>query len=164
MAFVALSGFFVGMLALPLPLLAAFALSRYGAVARIAAIGTAVHAVGSAVAQSLGSVVWLSVAASLSALTTSGLLLWFIHRSQVLAAWRIVVVETVRTALAVAGTFALPAAAAYGLGGGWWDLAAAVTGAAAFAVVLRSAMPEHAAVAKRMLAPVLAAALPRRST
>jgi peptidoglycan biosynthesis protein MviN/MurJ (putative lipid II flippase) len=162
-AFVALSGFFVGMLALPLPLLAAFALSRYGAVARIAVVGTVVHAVASAIAQSLGSMVWLSVAASLSALTTSGLLLWFIHRSQVLAAWRIVAGETVLTALAVGCAFALPAAVAYGLGGGWWDLAAAVSGAAAFAVVLRSAMPEHAAVAARMLGPVLSAALPRRS-
>lgn len=163
MAFVALSGFFVAMLALPLPLLAAFALSRYGAVARIAAFGTLVHIAASALAQSLGSVVWLSGAASLSSLTVSALLLWFIHRSHVLTAWRIVVVESARIAVAVGCTFALPAAAAYALGGGWWDVAAALAGTAAFVVAIRRAMPAYATVGARMLGPVLAAARARRS-
>ena len=52
-ALAALTGLFVGQLALPLPLLAAFAQSRYTAVALLALVGTGVHVAASAVALSL---------------------------------------------------------------------------------------------------------------
>jgi hypothetical protein len=45
--------------------------------------------------------------------------------------------------------------AAAALGSGAWDLAAAIVGLGAYAVVLRKALPEHAAVAHRMLEPLL---------
>jgi peptidoglycan biosynthesis protein MviN/MurJ (putative lipid II flippase) len=162
-AFVVLSGLYVAMLGLPLPMLAAFAQSRYGAVAGLAAVGTAVHLAATAVACQLGTIVWLAAAASLSSLTTMILLLWLIHRSQVLSACGIVLGETARLALATVASFAPAAAVAALLGGGWWDGPAAVIGLASFVVVLRSALPEHAAVARRMFGPVLAGTLGRRA-
>jgi peptidoglycan biosynthesis protein MviN/MurJ (putative lipid II flippase) len=163
MAFVALTGFFVGMLAMPLPLLAAFAISRYGAVARLAVVGTAVHVAASAIALSLDSLVALAVAASMSSLTTTTLLLWLIHRSDVVAAWRIVIAETGVVAVAVAFAFGPTAAIAYALGGGWWNAAAAAIGAAGLALLLRRALPEHAAVAMRMFGPLLQGVAARRA-
>jgi hypothetical protein len=157
-AFVALSGLFVGQLALPLPMLAAFALSRYGAVAAVGAAGTAVHVVASAVALGLDSIVWLAVAASMSSLTTTSLMLGLVHGSHVHRAAAIVVRETVVVALVTAVAFAPPAAVAVLLGGGLWELAAVVAGLAAFGGLLSVALPQHVGVAARMLAPVLSPA------
>jgi peptidoglycan biosynthesis protein MviN/MurJ (putative lipid II flippase) len=156
-AFVALSGLFVAQLALPLPLLAAFALSRYGAVAALAAVGTAVHVVLCFVALSLGSIVWLGVAASLSSLTTTSLMLCLIHRGHVLDALWIVVRETIVVGVVTVAAFGPPAVVAALLGAGLWELVAAVVGLAVFAVALRTVLPQHASVALRMVAPVLPA-------
>src|SRR6185312_6934758 len=135
-AFVALSGLFVAQLALPLPLLAAFALSRYGAAAWLALVGTAVHLAASAVALALGGIVWLGAAASLSSLTTTTLMLWLIHRGQLPRALGIVVRETAAVAAVTAVAFLPPAAVAALLGGGAWEVAAAVAGLGAFAALL----------------------------
>ena len=116
--FVALSGLYVAQLALPLPLLAAFALSRYWTVAALAAVGTAVHVAASAVAISVGGIVWLGVAASLSSLTTTTLMLWLIHRSQVHRALAIVLRETVVVGAVTAAAFVPPAIVAALLGAG----------------------------------------------
>ncbi|MEA2384557.1 MAG: hypothetical protein QOH72_4528 [Solirubrobacteraceae bacterium] len=156
-AFVALSGLYVAQLALPLPLLAAFALSRYGAVAGLAAIGTAVHIAACAVALSLGGIVWLGVAASLSSLTTTSLMLWLVHGSRVHEALGIVVRETAAVAAVTVVAFGPPAVVAALLGAGLWELAAAVVGLAVFVVLLRTVLPQHAGVAMRMVAPVLPA-------
>ena len=78
-ALVALTGLFVGKLARPLPMLAAFAQSRYSAVALVARVGTGVHVAVSAVAASLDGLVWLGVAASVSSLTTVTLMLGLVH-------------------------------------------------------------------------------------
>lgn len=163
MTFVALTGFFVGMLAMQLPLLAAFAISRYAAVARIAVLGTAVHVAASALALSLGSLACLGVAASVSSLTTTMLLLWLIHRRDVVAAWRIVVSETAVVSIAVAVTFGPAAAIAYGLGGGWWNAGAAAIGSAGLVFALRRALPGHASVATRMFGPLLGGVVARRA-
>jgi hypothetical protein len=90
------------------------------------------------------------------------LLLWLIHRSQVLSACGIVLGETTRLALATVASFAPAAAVAALLGGGWWEAPAAAIGLAGFVVVLRTALPEHAAVARRMFGPILAGMLRRR--
>jgi peptidoglycan biosynthesis protein MviN/MurJ (putative lipid II flippase) len=155
--FVALSGLYVAQLALPLPLLAAFALSRYWTVAGLAAIGTAVHVAASAVAISLGGIVWLGVAASLSSLTTTTLMLWLIHRSHVHRALAIVLRETVVVGAVTAAAFVPPAIVAALLGAGVWEVAAAVVGLGVFVVLLRRLLPQHADVALRMVAPVLPA-------
>ena len=155
--FVALSGLYVAQLALPLPLLAAFALSRYWTVAALAAVGTAVHVAASAVAISVGGIVWLGVAASLSSLTTTTLMLWLIHRSQVHRALAIVLRETVVVGAVTAAAFVPPAIVAALLGAGVWEVAAAVVGLGVFVVLLRTLLPQHADVALRMVAPVLPA-------
>jgi O-antigen/teichoic acid export membrane protein len=156
-AFVALSGLFVAQLGLPLPLLAAFALSRYGAVAGLAAIGTAVHVAACFVALSLGGIVWLGLAASLSSLTTTSLMLWLIHRSRVHEALGIVVRETAAVSAVTAVAFGPPAVVAALLGAGLWELVAAIVGLAVFVALLRRVLPQHAGVAMRMVAPVLPA-------
>jgi peptidoglycan biosynthesis protein MviN/MurJ (putative lipid II flippase) len=156
---VALSGLFVGLLAQQLPMLAAFAQSRYGAVAAVAVAGTAVHVAASAVALSLDGIVWLGVAASLSTLTTMTLLLWLVHGRGLARALAIVLIETAAVGLATGAGFGPVAVAAALLGTGPWDFAAAAVGVGAFVVVLRAALPQHAAVALRMFAPLLPASV-----
>ncbi len=156
-ALLALSGLFVGMLAQQLPMLAAFAQSRYGAVAAVAVVGTAVHVAASAAALSLDGIVPLAVAASVSSLATMTLLLWLVHGRGLASALAIVLAETVLIVLATAAGFGPVAAAAALLGAGPWDFAAAVVGLAGFAAVLRLGLPQHAAVALRMLGPLLPA-------
>jgi peptidoglycan biosynthesis protein MviN/MurJ (putative lipid II flippase) len=156
--FVALSGLYVAQLALPLPLLAAFALSRYWTVAALAAVGTAVHIAACAVAISLGGIVWLGVAASISSFTTTTLMLWLIHRSHVHQALAIVLRETVVVGAVTAVAFVPPAIGAALLGAGAWEVAAAVVGLGIFVVLLRAVLPQHADIALRMLAPVLPSA------
>jgi peptidoglycan biosynthesis protein MviN/MurJ (putative lipid II flippase) len=154
-AFVALSGFLVAMLAMQLPLLAAYAMSRYHATAGLGLIATGVHVAACAVAVSLGAIVWLGAAASVSGLTAMTLLLWLVHRRAVLRPLTIVVRDTLVAAAAALACFGAPGLAAAALGSGFWDLAAAIVGAAAFAVVVRTALPAWADIAERMLAPLL---------
>jgi len=156
-AFVALTGLFVGILAMQLPLLAAYALSRYRAVAALAVIASVVHVGASAVALQLGSIGWLAAAASLSSLTAMALVTWLVHRRGTARALGIVARDVALVGLACAVAFGVPALAAAALGGGLWQLAAAVTGLAAFLVVVHVALPQHAAVAHRMVDPVLPA-------
>lgn len=153
---VALSGMLVAQLALPIPLLAAFAMSRYGAVAALAAVGTVVHVVLTAVALSLDEIAWFGVAASVSSLTTVMLLLWLVHRRGFGRAAAIVFGEVAIVAAATATTFGPAAIVAALLGSGAWGAAAAIVGLGGFAVVLRFALPRHAAVLVRMAAPIVA--------
>jgi peptidoglycan biosynthesis protein MviN/MurJ (putative lipid II flippase) len=158
-AFVALSGLFVGILATQLPLLAAYATARYRAVAALAAAATVVHVAATAVAQQLGGIAWLGAAASLSSLTAMALVMGLVHRGGTPRALMIVARETAVVAVACAVAFGPLALAAAALGAGVWDLAAAVLGVAAFALVVHVALPEHAAVAHRMVGPLLPARL-----
>jgi peptidoglycan biosynthesis protein MviN/MurJ (putative lipid II flippase) len=154
-AFIGLSGLFVGILAMQLPLLAAYAMARYRAVAVLAMGATVVHVAASAVALELGSIAWLGAAASLSSLTAMALVMGLLHRGGTARALAIVARETAVVAAACAVTFGPLALAAAALGSGVWDLAAAVVGAVAFALAVHVALPEHAAVAHRMVGPVL---------
>jgi peptidoglycan biosynthesis protein MviN/MurJ (putative lipid II flippase) len=156
-ALLALSGVFVGMLAQQLPMLAAFARSRYGAVAAVAVAGTAVHVAASAAALSLDGIVGLAVAASLSSLATMTLMLWLIHGRGLASAVAIVLAETALILLATVAGFGPVAAASALLGAGPWDFVAAVVGLAAYSLLLRFGLPQHAAVALRMLGPLLPA-------
>jgi peptidoglycan biosynthesis protein MviN/MurJ (putative lipid II flippase) len=154
-AFVALSGFLIAMLAMQLPLLAAYALSRYRATAGLGLLATGVHVVACAIAVQLGAVVWLGAAASVSGLTTMTLLLWLVHRGSVARPLTIVGRDTAVVGAAALVSFGAPGLAAAALGSGPWDLAAAIVGAGVFAVVVRTALPAYASVAERMLAPLL---------
>jgi peptidoglycan biosynthesis protein MviN/MurJ (putative lipid II flippase) len=154
-AFAALSGLFVALLAMQLPLLAAYATSRYNAVAGLALVGAAVHVGASAVALQLGSVVWLAAAASISGLTTMTLVTWLVFRRSAPRALGIVVCDVAAVALAALATFGPAGLAAAALGSGPWDLAAALVGLLAFALVVHLALPRYAAVAHRMVEPLL---------
>jgi peptidoglycan biosynthesis protein MviN/MurJ (putative lipid II flippase) len=153
--FVALSGFLVAMLAMQLPLLAAYALSRYNATAVLGVIATGVHVAACAVAVATGKIVLLGVAASLSALTTMTLLLWLVHRRGVLRPLAIVAKETAIAGSAALVCFGVPGLVALELGSGAWDLVAATAGLVAFALVVHWALPSFAETAHRMLAPVV---------
>ena len=158
-ALMALTGLFVGMLAQQLPMLAAFAQSRYGAVAIAAAVGTAVHVAATAVATSLDDIAWLGVAASVSSLVTLTLMLGIIHGRGLPAALLIVARETAIVALVTVLAFGPVAALAAALGGGAWDFARRRDRAGAVRARPARALPGHAEVAMRMLAPVLPASL-----
>ncbi|MEA2267547.1 MAG: hypothetical protein QOC64_157 [Solirubrobacteraceae bacterium] len=157
--FAALTGLFVGILAMQLPLLAAYALARYRAVAVVSLVASAVHAGACVVALQLGGIAWLGAAASLSSLTAMALVVGLVHGSGTARALAIVAREAAVVALACLVTFGPAALAAAALGSGAWDLAAVVVGAAAFVALLRAVLPQHAAVALRMLGPVLPARL-----
>ena len=154
-AFVALSGFLVAMLGMQLPLLAAYAMSRYNATAGLGLIATGVHVVACAIAVELGAIVWLGAAASVSGLTTMTLLLWLVHRRGVLHALAIVVRDAAVVAVVALTCFGVPGVVAIALGSGVWDLGATIVGAGAFALVVRALLPGWADVADRMLAPLL---------
>jgi peptidoglycan biosynthesis protein MviN/MurJ (putative lipid II flippase) len=156
-AFVALSGLFVGILAMQLPLLAAYALSRYRAVALLAILATVVHVAASAVAEQLGTIAWLAGAASLSSLTAMALVVGLIHRGGAPRALAIVARETAVVALACGITFGPAGLVAAALGSGVWDLVAVIAGAGAYMLLLHTLLPQYAAVAHRMLGPVLPA-------
>jgi hypothetical protein len=83
------------------------------------------------------------------------LLLWLVHGRRVLHPLAIVVRDAAIAAAAALVCFGLPGLGAVALGSGPWDLAAAVIGLAAFAIVVRTVLPAWAEVAERMLAPLL---------
>jgi peptidoglycan biosynthesis protein MviN/MurJ (putative lipid II flippase) len=154
-AFVALSGLFVGVLGMQLPLLAAYAISRYGAAAGLSLIATGVHVVACAIAVKLGTIAWLAAAASVSSLTSMTLILWLVHRGGLPHALAILVRDVAIVAVAAIASFGVPGVVAAALGSGPWDFAAAAAGLAGFALVVVRALPAYAEVALRMLAPVL---------
>jgi O-antigen/teichoic acid export membrane protein len=156
-AFAALTGLFVGILAIQLPLLAAYARQRYGAVAAVSIAASVVHVGASAIAVELGSIAWLGAAASVSALTLMVLMMWLVHGADAARAVGIVVRECAVLAVACLVSFGPVGVAAAALGSGAWDLVAAIAGLAIYAIVLRRALPGHAAVAHRMLEPLLPA-------
>ncbi len=156
-AFAALTGLFVGILATQLPLLAAYAQRRYGAVAALSVAASVVHVGASAIAVDLGSIAWLGAAASVSALTGMVLMMWLVHGADAPRAVAIVVRECAVLAVACLVAFGPVGLGAAALGGGAWDLVAAIAGLGLYTLVLRWALPGHAAVAHRMLEPVLPA-------
>jgi hypothetical protein len=83
------------------------------------------------------------------------LLLWLVHRGGVLQPLAIVARDTALVGLAALVSFGIPGLAAVELGSGPWDLVAAIAGLGLFALAVRTALPGFAAVALRMLAPVL---------
>jgi hypothetical protein len=83
------------------------------------------------------------------------LMMWLVHGSDAPRAVAIVVRECAVLDVACLVAFGPVGLAAAALGSGAWDLLAAIAGLGLYAVILRGALPEHAAIAHRMLAPLL---------
>jgi peptidoglycan biosynthesis protein MviN/MurJ (putative lipid II flippase) len=154
--FLALGGVMVGSAALSVPMLAAFATGRYGAIAWTSVLTLAVHVPLSAVAASLGSDEWIAGAASLSAVVSLAAMLAFVLGRSMGAGLAVVLRELALMGAAAALAFAAAGLLGAVLGGGAGDVAAAALGVALFAIALRVAEPEAWRLAVRMSAPLRA--------
>jgi O-antigen/teichoic acid export membrane protein len=153
-SFLALAGYMFAMLAVTVPLLAAFALSRYPAVAAVSLGALVIHVGLSIAAGTTDELEWLAAAASVSTiLMLVGLLVVVFGRG------------AGRPLTAAAAELVTPlglAAVAFGVAGA---LTAIVTGAAfaivvafaavaAYLVLLRALFPAHWELVERLLAPL----------
>jgi hypothetical protein len=156
--FVALSGFMLAMVAVALPLLAAFALSRYGAVAAVA-VAAVLAQVGLAIAAATTDrLEWLAIATSGSTiLMLIGLLVvvYGVHVGPPLAA---ICAELGPPVAAGAATFGPAWVAALAFTGPGPDLALAAVAASAYLVVLRTLLPGYWELVRRLVAPIVAVA------
>jgi O-antigen/teichoic acid export membrane protein len=148
---VALSGFLVGTLAAQLPLLAAYALHRYRAVAAVSLAVVVVHVAATAVARAAGGVALLGVAASVSSLASMVLLMWLIHGARTPRVVAMVVGETALLAAICVPVFGAARLAGDGLGGGAAAVAMAAAAVVLAAAAVRALLPGHVAVARRMI-------------
>lgn len=155
-AFVVLGVPVAASIATAVPLLAAFAGSRYGTVALVSLGIAVVHLAATAVAARVtDSLEGLAVGAAVSSLVWVGLIHWVVLRGQapgmLLAVAREALVVTGAGAVAFAPALALGGAIGGALGG----VAATLVGLAAFGVLLRL-LPAHWDLVARVLDPLLA--------
>ncbi len=153
-SFLALSGYMFAMLAVTVPLLAAFALSRYAAVAAVSLGALAVHVGLSIAAATTDQLEWLAVAASVSTiLMLTGLLVVVFGR----AAGRplLAVAEELVAPLALAtATFGLAGLATLVATGAAAAVALAAVAVIAYVIALRALLPAHWELVERLLAPL----------
>jgi peptidoglycan biosynthesis protein MviN/MurJ (putative lipid II flippase) len=153
-SFVALGGFMLAMLAITVPLLAAFALSRYPAVAGISILAVLAHTAISIAVATTDRLELLGVVASVSTvLMLIGLLAVVFGR----AAGRplvTVVASLWAPAVVAALTFGAAFAVTLAASGRLADLVLAAAGAVAYAAIVRARLPEHWALVQRLAAPV----------
>jgi peptidoglycan biosynthesis protein MviN/MurJ (putative lipid II flippase) len=149
----ALSGTMLASTIEPVPMLAAFASSRYARVASLVLVGATVQIAAAALAVALDRLVLLGVAASLGALVYTLLLLVAIYGRDVRDPLRIAARELVALLVPAAVAFAPAALAAHALGGGAWGLPAAALALAAFLLYVRSHRPQHWSLLQRFAAP-----------
>jgi hypothetical protein len=153
-SFLALAGYMFAMLAVTVPLLAAFAQSRYLAVAGVSAAAVVVHVGLSAVGASTDELKWLAVAASVSTiLMLVGLLVVVFGRSagRPLGA---AAVELVAPVALAAVTFGAAGALTVVVTGSVFAIVAAAVAVVAYAVLLRALLPAHWELVERLLAPL----------
>ena len=155
-SFVALAGYMLAMLALTVPLLAAFALSRYPAVAAVSLAALLVHVGLTVLAATTDKLQVLAIAASVSTILMLVGLLGVVYGRRAGHPLLAVLTEL--------GPPVALAAIAYGLG---WCVTLAITGGpaavaiaavatAAYVVVLRTRLPGHWELVRRLLAPLAA--------
>ncbi len=161
LTFLALSGAVLGSLAVPVPVLAAFAAGRYGPVAAAAAGAALLHLGLCFVAVRIGGLPVLALVTSISGTVSVGLLLVAVYGRAAGAIGRLVIVEIARVLAVAALCFGPSGLLAAGLGGSGWQLAGAALGTAAFALVVGRLLPEHRALALRFL-PSLSRLAPSR--
>jgi hypothetical protein len=152
--FLALSGYMFAMLAVTVPLLAAFALSRYPAVAAVSVGALVVHIGLSVAAATTDDLEWLAVAASVSTiLMLIGLLVAVFGR------------DAGRPVAAIAAELVTPlglAALAFGAAGaltvvvtgGAFAVVVAAAATVAYLALLRALLPAHWELVERLLAPL----------
>ena len=154
--FLALAGFMLATLAMTVPLLAAFALSRYSVVAAIALAAVIAHVALSIAAATTDRLEVLAATASLSTmLILIGLLLVVYGRdirSPVLA----VIAEILPPAAVTAITFGVAASLTLVVPGRLGAVALAAVGASAYVALLRKLLPRNWELVRRLLAPIAA--------
>ncbi|MFL5817537.1 MAG: lipid II flippase MurJ [Conexibacter sp.] len=149
----ALSGTMLASTIEPVPMLAAFAASRYARVASLVLVGAAVQIAAAAGAVALDRVVLLGVAASLGALVYTLLLLIATYGRDVGDPLRIAARELVALLVPAAAAFVPAALVADALGGGAWGLPAAALALVAFLLFVRARRPDHWSLLQRLAAP-----------
>jgi peptidoglycan biosynthesis protein MviN/MurJ (putative lipid II flippase) len=147
----ALSGTMLASAVEPVPMLAAFASSRYGRVALLSLTTAIVQTAGATIALSLDSLVGLGLAASAGSIVYVLLLLRLIYGRELVVPLRIVARELVSLLLPAAALFAAAGLLADVLGGGWRALAATFVAGALYVLFLRARRPEHWALMQRIV-------------
>jgi peptidoglycan biosynthesis protein MviN/MurJ (putative lipid II flippase) len=160
--FVALGGVLIMMVALPVPMLAAYTSSRYFGVA-VSVVVTVLVSLGlNLLAVEMGSIQVLAAASSLGGILFLILILALVYGREVGTPLRTLAGHLAAAALVTVVAFLPPAFLGAALGGGPWDIASAAAGTVLFAFVLKRGLPGHWQVAQRMLEP-LARARARRA-
>ncbi len=149
----ALSGTMLASTIEPVPMLAAFAFSRYARVALLVLVGGAAQIAVAIGAVALDRVVLLGVAASVGALAYTFLLLLTTYRRDVGDPLRIVARELCALLVPAVAAFAPMAVVAHALGGDWWGLPAVAPALAAFGLFVRARRPQHWSLLQRLAAP-----------
>jgi peptidoglycan biosynthesis protein MviN/MurJ (putative lipid II flippase) len=139
-SFLALAGVMISSAALPVPMLAAFATGRYGGVAVVSIVTVAVHVPLSALGLAVGTPEAIAGAASLSATVSLVLMLAVVHGRAIARPLVVVLAELARLA-AIGGAAFLPGLALGAVGGRTADVAGALVGLAAYALLLRAMLP-----------------------
>jgi peptidoglycan biosynthesis protein MviN/MurJ (putative lipid II flippase) len=152
--FVALGGFVLAMLAITVPLLAAFALSRYPAVAAVAVAAVIVHVGLSIAAATTDRLEMLAVAASVSTVLMLAGLLVVVFGSQAATPLLAVVAEIGRPAAVAAVAFGLAGCLTLTVSGRAADIALAAIATAAYLGLLRALLPGQWELIRRLLAPL----------
>lgn len=147
----ALSGTMLAAAVEPVPMLAAFATSRYGRVALQALAMTVLQTGAAAIALSLDSLVGLGLAASFGSIFYCLLLLRLIYGREMALPLLSTGRELASLLLPAVLCFVPAGFAADALGGDWWALAATVVAVAGYAAFLRLRRPEHWALVTRFV-------------
>jgi len=152
--FLALVGVVIASVATPVPLLAAFAASRYGAVVALTTLALGLHVAGSAVALETSSLEVLGGAASVSSLFGLGLLAAVVWGRRFPTTLMVLAGELGRVVAVAALAFLPLGVPAVLVGGPVAHVAAALVGIGAFAMVLRRRLPEHWELLLRLATPL----------
>jgi peptidoglycan biosynthesis protein MviN/MurJ (putative lipid II flippase) len=152
--FLALGGLMLASAALPVPMLAAFATGRYNAIAWVALATVVVHLPLSALAAELGSDEWIAGAASVSAVVTLAAMLALVLGRLSGRGWAALARELLPMAVAAAVAFGAAGLLGTALGGGVFDVLAALLGVVLFALGIRLLRPEAWQLALRLSAPL----------
>jgi hypothetical protein len=162
--FLGLSGMMIASVAMSVPLLAAFAAGRYGAITAIAGAGIAVQVIASAIAHGTGHLYALGIATSISTTISLLLVLGLVYGRGAGAAALLLLRELLRVALPAAAVFVPLGLAAAALGGDGWLVVAVVLGLPAFALLVRAALPQHWELLTRIAEPLRRLARTREAT
>jgi peptidoglycan biosynthesis protein MviN/MurJ (putative lipid II flippase) len=153
-SFLALAGYMFAMLAVTVPLLAAFALSRYPAVAAVSLGALVVHVGLSVAAATTDRLEWLAVAASASTILMLVGLLGVVFGRDAGRSLAATAGELVAPLALAALTFGAAGVVTIAVTGGAAAVAAAALACLAYVALLRALLPGHWELVQRLLAPL----------